>query len=649
MNQIATKLIALATTCLIAVSAFAATPTESCFNYKKAGDYPRAIQSGKEAVRLTAKNGDAFLCLGNAYFQSGEFDLALKNLLQAEQFFTQKSDLSIVYSNLGNVVKLKGDLQQALNYYSRSLGLDRELGDKSGESAGLSNIAGVFRDRGDLDKALNYYQQSLNIEPSEAGKATTYNNIAMAYSDREDYASAVENLDKAISLNRRFGNYHAAAQSILNKGLIQTEQRAFDVAETTLNEGLAAIQKVGDKYWESVALEYIAHLAEARGSIDLAKSKYQEALQLAQTAGATSLAESLARKLTLLQKDTTTVSYGVLEIGSKGVKAAVVTSFMDEQGRLRYQTGFKKSINTDVLQGVADTGEFSSEAIDRTAQAASDLMAEIRANSKNIGDNIFVAGSSGLSAAMNRDELGKRVRALTGANPIFINSSQELLFGMIGSIPDNLLYKTALLDIGSGNGRVGYLISPKGERKSGQVVIDLRAGSTSLTELANKSKSPSESYITALNRVVEKEIAPRFASDVKQYPVLSKHHHLMVVGGAAWAMTTLMHPENQGSYTPLSLADFSDYYDRITQNPDALLNQDLSAIADAKTRETVTKQIEAVKKTFTLENLQAGARILKLAAETIPLGKADIYFNRDGNWAYGLAASVMMSKRLSKK
>ncbi|MDH2919060.1 MAG: tetratricopeptide repeat protein [Sideroxydans sp.] len=649
MNQIATKLIALVTTCLIAVSALAATPTENCFNYKKAGDYPRAIQSGKEAVRLTPKSGDAFLCLGNAYYQVGDFDLALKNLLQAEQFFTQKSDLSLVYSNLGHVVKLKGDLQQALNYYSRSLGLDRELGDKAGEAVGLSNIAGVFRDRGDLDKALNYYQQSLNINPNEAGKAATYNNIAMAYSDREDYVSAVDNLDKAISLNRRFGNYHAAAQSILNKGSVQTEQRAFDVAETTLNEGLAAIQKVGDKYWESVALEYIAHLAEARGSIDLAKSKYQEALQLAQTAGATSLAESLARKLSLLQKDTTTVSYGVLEIGSKGVKAAVVTSFMDEQGRLRYQTGFKKSINTDVLQGVADTGEFSSEAMDRTAQAASDLMAEIRANSKNIGDNIFVAGSSGLSAAMNRDELGKRVRALTGANPIFINSSQELLFGMIGSIPDNLLHKTALLDIGSGNGRVGYLISAKGERKAGQVVIDLRAGSTSLTELANKSKSPSESYITALNRVVEKEIAPRFASDVKQYPVLSKHHHLMVVGGAAWAMTTLMHPENQGAYTSLSLADFSDYYDRITQNPDALLNQDLSSIADAKTRETATKQIEAVKKTFTLENLQAGARILKLAAETIPLGKADIYFNRDGNWAYGLAASVMMSKRLSKK
>lgn len=642
------NVVAIAVACLMAVSAFAVTPIENCFNYQKAQDYQRAVQAGRAAVRLAPKSGDSYLCLGESYHQLGDLDLALKNLQQAERLYSRKSDLSIVYSQLGQIASLKGDLQQSLNYFSRSLGLDREIGDKSGESSGLSNIAGVFRDRGDLDKALDYYQQSLAIESVELKKATTYNNIALIYSDREDYVTAVEYLDKAISIDRRFGNYHGAAKQLLNKGAVQTDQRKFDDAETTLNEGLVAIRKVGDQYWESIALGYLGKLAEARGAIDVAKSKYQEALQLARTAGATSQAEFMARKIAMLQKDSTTVSYGVVEIGSKGVKAAVVTSFMDEQGRLRYQTGFKKSINTDVLQGVVDTGEFSPEAIENTAKAASDLVAEIRSNAKNIGDNVFIAGSSALSSAMNRDELGNKVQELTGAKPNFINSSQELIFAMIGSIPDNLLYKTALLDIGSGNGRIGYLISPKGDRKSGQAVIDLRAGSISLTDLANKSKAPGESYITALNRVVEKDIAPRFASDIKQYPVLSRHQHLMIVGGAAWSMTTLMHPENQGAYVPLSLDDFRNYYDRITQNPDALLNPDLSVITDLKVREAAIKQVEAVKKTFTVENLQAGARILKLVADTVPLGKADVYFNRDGNWAYGYAASIMTAKRLAK-
>lgn len=649
MKLIAAKIVAFTCAFFIAISASAATPTESCFNYKQAQDYSRAVLAGREAVRLTPKSGDAYLCLGRAYYELGDFDLALKNLQQAEHWYSEKRDLSIVYTILGHIASQKGDLQQSLNYYSRSLGLYRELGDKSGEATGLANVASIFSDRGDLDKSLEYYRQSLNIEPVESKKATTYNNIALLYSSREDYVSAIQYLDKAISLDRRFGNYHGAAKKLLNKGSIQTSQRKFDDAETTLNEGLAAIRQVGDQYWEGVALRYLGELAEARGAIDVAKADYQKALTLARTTGATLDAESMARKIAVLQKDSTTISYGVVEIGSKGVKAAVVTSYMDEQGRLRYQTGFKKSINTDVLQGVVDTGEFSPEAIENTAKAVGVLIAEIRTNAKNIGDNIYIVGSSALSLAMNRDRLAARVEELAGGQPFFVNSSQELLFGMVGSIPEKLLYKTALLDIGSGNGRIGFLISETGERKSGQAVIDLHAGSTSLTDLANQSKTPAESYISALNRVVEQEIAPRFSADIKQYPVLSRHQNLMIVGGAAWSMATLMHPENQGTYVQLSLDDLGRYYERITQNPGALLNPDLSSITDVKVREAAGKQVDAVKKTFTIENLQAGARILKLVADTVPLDKADIYFNRDGNWAYGFAASVMTAKRLTKK
>ena len=649
MKVRAAKIFAFICACFFTFSALAATPAESCFNYKKAQDYSRAVQAGREAVRLAPKSGDAYLCLGQTYYELGDFDLAFKNLQQAEHWYSDKIDLSIVYSSLGHVTSQKGNLQQSLNYYSRSLGLARELGDKSLEASGLASIASIFSDRGELDKSLDYYRQSLNIQPVESRKSATYNNIAMLYLSREDYVSAIHYIDKAISLDRRFGDYHGAAQMLLNKGAIQTSQRNFDDAEKNLNEGLAAIRQVGDLYWESVALKYLGELAEARGMIDVAKSQYQKSLELARTAGATSDAESMARKLALLQKDLTTISYGVVEIGSKGVKAAVVNSYMDEQGRLRYQTGFKKSINTDVLQGVVDTGEFSPEAIEDTAKAVSLLVAEIRSNAKNVADNIYIVGSSALSIAMNRDRLGARVQELAGGQPYFINSSQELSFGMIGSVPDKLLYKTALLDIGSGNGRIGYLISEKGERKSGQAVIDLRAGSTSLTDLANKSKAPAESYISVLNRVVENEIAPSFAAEIKQYPVLSRHQNLMVVGGAAWSMATLMHPENQGTYVHLSLGDLSSYYERITRDPGALLNPDLSAISDMKVRETASKQVEAVKKTFTIENLQAGARLLKLVADTVPLGKAEIYFNRDGNWAYGFAASVMMTKRLAKK
>lgn len=642
-----TLLVGVAVT-LISFSASAATLVDQCFDYRKAQDYPRAVQAGRDAIRQNGKDGAAYLCLGKAYESLGDLDLALKNFLQAEQLFSKKVELAVVYSNLGNVYSEKGDLQQALNYHSRSLGLFREIGDKSGESTQLNNVAIVFQNRGDLDKALDYFQQSINLESVDAKKASKYNNIATLYSEKEEYTKAIDYIDRAISTSRRAGDYHGAAINLLNKGSIQISMGNMDGASSSLDEGLTGVRKVGDKYWEAIGLSYQGNLAKDRGNVELAKSKYQEAMRLARSIGYNEGADFYARKIANLQRDTTTISYGVVEIGSKGVKAAVVSSYTDEQGRLRYQTGFKKSVNTDVIKGVTETGEFSPEAIEATAKAASDLVNEIRSNAKNVGDNIFVAGSSALAMAMNRDDLGKQVHSLTGIAPVFINSSQELTFALVGSVPDEYSYKTALLDIGSGNGRIGYLISPRSDRKQGQAAIDIRAGSVSLADLANKSKGIGENYITALNRVVDKEIAPRFASDIKQYPVLAKHKHLVIVGGAAWAMSSLMHPEDQGAYVALTLQDFRDYFERISTNPDGVLNPDLSYIKDPKIRESATKQIESVKKVFTVENLQAGARILKMVADTVPLGNAKIFFGRDGNWAYGLAGSIMTSKRLSK-
>lgn len=642
------KIAAFAAVGLVTLSAQAASKTDECFNYFKAQDYVRAVQAGREATRATPQQGDAHYCLGLSFKSLGDADNAMRSLQQAEKLFSKKSDLAAVYAQLGMVAGLKGDLQQALNYYSRQLGLQRETGNRSGESAALNNIASVFSDRGELDKALDYYQQSLNIEPVEANKATNYNNIGLLYANKGDYPHAIEYLDKAIALDRRNGNYHGAAIHILNKGYVQTLQGAYDVAEATLKEGLSAIRKVKDQYWESVAYGYLGDLARQRSQFDQARSHYQEGLRLARQAGATAQVERFGRSLAGLQKTATAVSFGVVEIGSKGVKAAVVTSSRDEKGRTQVETGFRKSINTNIIQGVAETGEFAPAAIEETAQAVSELVTAIKANSPNLGDNISIAGSSAMAGAINRSDLAARVQALTGIQPRFINSAEELSYAIYGSIRDDLAHKTALLDIGSGNGRLGYLISPRGDRPAGQAVIDLRAGSVTLAELANKGRNPGEDYLTALNRVVEKEIAPRVGNDLKQYPVIRKHRYFLLVGGAAWAMTTMLHPEEQGTYVRLSSQDMKDYFQRLASNPDAVLNPDLGKIADPRIREKAAKQVETVKKVFNLENLLAGASLLKLVAENDPFGNAEIYFAREGNWAYGLAEAQAMSKTAAK-
>ena len=633
---------------LISLVAQAATKTEDCFNLLKAQDYVRAVQVARQALRAQGTNGETYYCMGAGQRNQGELDNALKSFQQAESHFTSKGDLWAAYNQLGLVSYQKGDLQQALNYHSRELGLARELGQKSAEATALNNIATVFDARGDQDKALDYLQQAARLEPDEARRGTVYANIALNYSARENNAKAIEYLDMAIGIARRSGNAHDAGMHQLNKGWVLINKGDLDAAEVSLQDGLTAVRKLKDQYWEAIGMRYLGNLEAARQHTDQAMTNYRRGFGLAQAAGATSEAELVATLMARLQKSTTAASYGVIEIGSKGVKGAVVTSSRDLQGRARYETSFRKSINANVIQGVVDQGEFAPEAIDATAKAVKELLAGMKDESPNLGNKITIAGSSAMAAALNRGDLAARIEADTGITPIFINSAQEMAYALRGSVDDKVAHKSALLDIGSGNGRIGYLISARGERPEGQAVIDLRAGSVTLTEMANKARAPGEDYLTALNRVVGNDLQPKLANDLKQYPVLRRHQYFIVVGGAAWAMSTLMHPDNQDAYVPLSRQDFGDYFARLSANTDAALNPSLEGIADAKVKEKAAKQIASVKGVFTPENLLAGARILKMIGELDPFGQADVYFARDGNWAYGLAEAQALSKTVGK-
>jgi len=115
--------------------AFAQNPIKECFNYLSAKDYQRAIKAGQRAVSLYPKNVLAHLCLGKAYFETGQLNSALESFKKAEIYATNKEDLMFIYNWLGKTCDKKGDLDNALLYYNRSLNLARELGRKDMEAA----------------------------------------------------------------------------------------------------------------------------------------------------------------------------------------------------------------------------------------------------------------------------------------------------------------------------------------------------------------------------------------------------------------------------------------------------------------------------------------------------------------------------------
>ncbi|RMH06669.1 MAG: hypothetical protein D6699_02120 [Aquificota bacterium] len=140
--------------------AYAQSYIDMCYTYLDAGDYRRAIEVGNQAVKRYPKNVDAYLCLGAAYTETGQIDLAIENFKKAEAYAKSDKDLMYIYSFLGLNYQRKDDLDNALLYHSKSLSLAKKLGDKEAEAIQLNNIAYVFVKKGELNKALRYYEES---------------------------------------------------------------------------------------------------------------------------------------------------------------------------------------------------------------------------------------------------------------------------------------------------------------------------------------------------------------------------------------------------------------------------------------------------------------------------------------------------------
>jgi len=282
--------------------AFAQPEVDACYNFRKAGDYKRSIEAGRVAVQKYPNNPYAHLCLGISYRMVGEFKLALEHMKRAESLTSNKEDLMYIYNQVGIIYDKMGYLDDALLYYSRSLSLAKDLGNRSVQASILNNIAGIYEKKDESDKALGFYEESLRLQTDEKEKAPTYNNIALIYYEKGDYKKAVEYFQKAIKINERYGDYHGASIVKLNLGDTYREMKDYKKAEKYLLEGLEGVKKVGDKYWEATGYKYLGWLYKDKGDKKTAKDYLTRAYDLYKSIGAEGKAKDVLSDIQELKK-----------------------------------------------------------------------------------------------------------------------------------------------------------------------------------------------------------------------------------------------------------------------------------------------------------------------------------------------------------
>ncbi len=206
--------------------------------------------------------------------------------------------LSSALTNCGLANKALGDFDAALEYYNRSVTLDREVGNKRSEAVNLGNIGVLYHQRGEIDKALEAYQQSIEIARSIGSKqiqAYYLGNLAMIYQAKGQRERALDTHQELLKVVQMMGYLRGQVLTLGNIGTWYHEAGRFDTALSHYRNALAIAQENKLKAEEPRILLNIGLTLHYQGRLDQAVDHLQRAVAISVEVGSKP-AEDYARR-----------------------------------------------------------------------------------------------------------------------------------------------------------------------------------------------------------------------------------------------------------------------------------------------------------------------------------------------------------------
>jgi type IV pilus assembly protein PilF len=201
------------------------------------------------------EQSELFLNKGISFLQVGQYNAALKELLEAEKYYSGNPQvhyyLGVSYHGKGMKDNAMEEFQKAIsldeNYseahnYLGTLYSDSEKWDEAIEqfqkalnnhlydtpSLALYNMAWAYYSKKDYKTALAKYQESVRTDPRTYLLPQIEKNVGLIYYDQGDFTEAIRHFKKAVELNSSlYDAYFLLGESYLKIKDTKNARRAF--------------------------------------------------------------------------------------------------------------------------------------------------------------------------------------------------------------------------------------------------------------------------------------------------------------------------------------------------------------------------------------------------------------------------------------
>ncbi|MBN1470967.1 MAG: tetratricopeptide repeat protein [Syntrophaceae bacterium] len=189
------------------------------------------------------EQSESFLNKGISFLSAGQYNSALKELLEAEKYHSGNPKvhyyLGIAYHGKGMIKEAVEEFEEAIslddNYseahnYLGTLYSERKLWDKAIQefekalrnhlydtpSMALYNMAWAYYSKKDYHMALVKYQEALKVEPMTRLRPLIEKNIGLIYYDQSYFSEAIKHFKKSVELDSSLVDaYYLLGQSYL--------------------------------------------------------------------------------------------------------------------------------------------------------------------------------------------------------------------------------------------------------------------------------------------------------------------------------------------------------------------------------------------------------------------------------------------------
>lgn len=288
-------------------------------------DFPRAIQSYSEVVRLMPDKPYTYVDLGRAYEKNEQADKAIENYTEATKrdpqyvtgflrlaiLYSRKQDIAsataaldraeTLYQSLGNVegrtevvyqrgilLRGVGKSAEAKAQFQQALDMSRTTGNELQQINAMLVLSQLFFTEGELAKAQAYahdaveFAQQRGLENLVTGGLI---NLGNAFLGKGDYDEAEKYFKQALEFARRNKARLREAASILNLGALYIQQLRTDEGLPLVEQALTFFQQGNYRRYISLSLTQIGRAHRQKGEYDAALKAFQQKLEIDKQAG----------------------------------------------------------------------------------------------------------------------------------------------------------------------------------------------------------------------------------------------------------------------------------------------------------------------------------------------------------------------------